>query len=67
MTPFAYELGDRVYIKGVDFLVVGYRKMMGTPIEYCLRNFAGAEFVDMWMPVPEINAWREGLEEIPSV
>lgn len=66
MTPYAYEPGDRVAIGDTDLLIVGFRKLLGKPVEYCLRAFSGVEFVDTWMTVPEINAWR-GLEESSSV
>lgn len=58
-STYAFEVGDKIYIDGRMFLVVGFRKMIGHPIEYCLRTFPGPDCSDQWATVPEINAWLD--------
>lgn len=59
MTPYAFEVGDKIYVNGQMFLVAGFRKMVGQPIEYCLHTPPSPDIMEMWMTVPEINAWLD--------
>lgn len=58
-STYAFEVGDKIYIDGRMFLVAGFRKMIGRPIEYCLRSSPGPDCIDEWATVPELNAWLD--------
>lgn len=66
MASYAFEVGDKVYLSDQEFLVAGFRKMIGHPMEYCLRTPPCPEILEAWMTVPEINAWL-GVDSEPAV
>lgn len=65
-SSYAFEVGDKIYMNGLEFLVAGFRKMIGQPLEYCLRTPPAPDAIDVWATVPEINAWLD-VDSEPAV
>lgn len=59
MASYAFEVGDKIYVNGQPFIIAGFRKMIGQPMEYCLHTSPSPEVTETWMTVPEINAWLD--------
>lgn len=59
-----YELGDRVALSvDITAVVIGWRKMLGGPMEFCLSWWEGRQMVEQWMNATFIEETTERLSE----